>query len=1052
MSKKPDEGVLLENLGKIAYTLDKEYANRLEQDYRCAPFEGINCPPDKDSPLVSYSANIRGVKIRRWVFDKNEKIGDCFKNAMSTFADGDHTIALMVTRTHEATSMDFIVKNVGQGRNEDSGKNQALLKATLQGNFPGSEVEDIESSDTETKVGEIIDKYNHISILMNSPSEYSKDYITQGLDKLLDGVVPESNEEGYTVVFLAESISMASIREILTGYEQLATAIHPFLSYQFNEGTSEDSTQSESETLSNFSSVSNTISKTHSVNFGINAGTSNSSAAGWLTSLKNIFNAATSAISGGLSAGYGYSWGTAKTETTGESQASTKGSSISFGKTEGATYTYQSYTVSNLLNRLENVMKGITESQATGLWKYATYILAEDSATCTSVASYLRGITQGKESHLESSAIQTWCYEGGGSDGCEFSKIKDYVRHFCHPIFVTEDGGGQPIAVTPTNYVATDKLSNVMIFPRKSMQGLPVLEGVSFGRDPHGIESITEDFEIGFCYHMFTPSKNRLVKLSRDSLTSHTFVTGSTGSGKSNTIYRLLEGLGQKDVGLEQKDVSFLVVEPAKGEYKEVLGGLPGVSVYGTNPGLTPLLRINPFSFPHGKEEPSKNIHILEHLDRLIEIFNVCWPMYAAMPAVLKEAVEKSYEDCGWNLTESTNPYGDNLYPTFADVTRNIRTIIDSSEYDAENKGAYKGALVTRLKSLTNGINGLIFTTEEISAQELFDRKVIVDLSRVGSTETKSLIMGLLVLKLQEHRMTEGKINSPLCHVTVLEEAHNLLKRTSTEQSQDSGNLLGKSVEMLANAIAEMRTYGEGFIIADQSPGLLDLSVIRNTNTKIIMRLPDQDDRELVGRAANLNDDQITELARLPVGVAAVYQNNWIEPVLCQVERYENEKKFEYQRQDGEEKSGAPEMQQRLELARLLCNAGDEMQLKEQIENELKGSCFNGSLHVAIRQYMAQGKKPDYDKLSFIVAQLLPEFSKTLRNSAVRNPHDIHIWRDDVQKHIEKELRECGFQIQEQTALRNSILQCILQNYVHAELNRPGLIGELNPKQGKVGG
>lgn len=1029
MSKKPDEEVLLENLGKIAYTLDKEYANRLEQDYRCAPFEGINCPPDKESPLVSYSANIRGVKIRRWVFDKNEKIGDCFKNAMSTFADGDHTIALMVTRTHEATSMDFIVKNVGQGRNEDSGKNQALLKATLQGNFPGSEVEDIESDTTETKVGEIIDKYNHISILMNSPSEYSKDYITQGLDKLLDGVVPESNEEGYTVVFLAESISMASIREILTGYEQLATAIHPFLSYQFNEGTSEDSTQSESETLSNFSSVSNTISKTHSVNFGINAGTSNSSAAGWLASLKNIFNAATSAISGGLSAGYGYSWGTAKTDTTGESQASTKGSSISFGKTEGATYTYQSYTVSNLLNRLENVMKGISESQATGLWKYATYILAEDSATCTSVASYLRGITQGKESHLESSAIQTWCYEGEGSDGCEFSKIKDYVRHFCHPIFVTEDGGGQPIAVTPTNYVATDKLSNVMIFPRKSMQGLPVLEGVSFGRDPHGIESITEDFEIGFCYHMFTPSKNRLVKLSRDSLTSHTFVTGSTGSGKSNTIYRLLEGLGQKGV-------NFLVVEPAKGEYKEVLGGLPGVSVYGTNPCLTPLLRINPFSFPHGKEVPSKNIHILEHLDRLIEIFNVCWPMYAAMPAVLKEAVEKSYEDCGWNLTESTNPYGDDLYPTFADVTRNIRTIIDSSEYDAENKGAYKGALVTRLKSLTNGINGLIFTTEEISAQELFDRKVIVDLSRVGSTETKSLIMGLLVLKLQEHRMTEGHINSPLRHVTVLEEAHNLLKRTSTEQSQDSGNLLGKSVEMLANAIAEMRTYGEGFIIADQAPGLLDLSVIRNTNTKIIMRLPDQDDRELVGRAANLNDDQITELARLPVGVAAVYQNNWIEPVLCQMERYENEKKVECI----PESTSSATTQARLNLARLLCNPTDEIKLKELIENS-KGSYLNGSSYVAAKQYIEQQDKPDYNKLSFIVSQLFPEFTKTLKNSAFRNPHDIHIWRDDLQESIEKEMKECAFE--NEITLRNSILQCILQNYVHGELNKPNLLEQL---------
>lgn len=1049
MSKKPDEEVLLENLGKIAYTLDKEYANRLEQDYRCAPFEGINCPPDKESPLVSYSANIRGVKIRRWVFDKNEKIGDCFKNAMSTFADGDHTIALMVTRTHEATSMDFIVKNVGQGRNEDSGKNQALLKATLQGNFPGSEVEDIESSDTETKVGEIIDKYNHISILMNSPSEYSKDYITQGLDKLLDGVVPESNKEGYTVVFLAESISMASIREILTGYEQLATAIHPFLSYQFNEGTSEDSTQSESETLSNFSSVSNTISKTHSVNFGINAGinrgSSKTKSPGWLFNVfRTIWNVASKTISEstslGLSAGYGYSWGTAKTDTTGESQASTKGSSISFGKTEGATYTYQSYTVSNLLNRLENVMKGITESQATGLWKYATYILAEDSATCTSVASYLRGITQGKESHLESSAIQTWCYEGEGSDGCEFSKIKDYVRHFCHPIFVTEDGGGQPIAVTPTNYVATDKLSNVMIFPRKSMQGLPVLEGVSFGRDPHGIESITEDFEIGFCYHMFTPSKNRLVKLSRDSLTSHTFVTGSTGSGKSNTIYRLLEGLGQKGVGLKQKDVNFLVVEPAKGEYKEVLGGLPDVSVYGTNPQLTPLLRINPFSFPHGTEKPSKNIHILEHLDRLIEIFNVCWPMYAAMPAVLKEAVEKSYEDCGWNLTESTNPYGDDLYPTFADVTRNIRTIIDSSEYDAENKGAYKGALVTRLKSLTNGINGLIFTTEEISAQELFDRKVIVDLSRVGSTETKSLIMGLLVLKLQEHRMTtEGHINSPLNHVTVLEEAHNLLKRTSTEQSQDSGNLLGKSVEMLANAIAEMRTYGEGFIIADQAPGLLDLSVIRNTNTKIIMRLPDQDDRELVGRAANLNDDQITELARLPVGVAAVYQNNWIEPVLCQVEKYTEKNEFTFTKREASVCEKTLTFGQRLEIARLLCE-GTKLQSLEEAQELTKDLVVSPSTKIQIIRFLLDPpSSPRYTRLAPLVSDLFPNVKQALKNTFEKTP-ECEEWTDAVDSEIQWILGEIEIK------LLRDIRQCIVTQFLHNELGKTELLEEWSLK------
>ena len=105
-----------------------------------------------------------------------------------------------------------------------------------------------------------------------------------------------------------------------------------------------------------------------------------------------------------------------------------------------------------------------------------------------------------------------------------------------------------------------------------------------------------------------------------------------------------------------------------------------------------------------------------------------------------------------------------------------------------------------------------IFCNDDIPNEDLFDKSVIVDLSRVGSTETKSLIMGLLVMKLNEYRMSSGKINSSLSHITVLEEAHNLLKRTSTEQSSEGANLLGKSVELLANSIAEMRTYGEGFV------------------------------------------------------------------------------------------------------------------------------------------------------------------------------------------------------------------------------------------------
>jgi hypothetical protein len=93
-----------------------------------------------------------------------------------------------------------------------------------------------------------------------------------------------------------------------------------------------------------------------------------------------------------------------------------------------------------------------------------------------------------------------------------------------------------------------------------------------------------------------------------------------------------------------------------------------------------------------------------------------------------------------------------------------------------------------------------------LPVQLLFDQNVIVDLSRVGSSEKKSQIMGILVIRLSEYRMSNANgMNQPLKHVTVLEEAHNILKRTSTEQQSESSNVLGEFVEMLSNAIAEKK-------------------------------------------------------------------------------------------------------------------------------------------------------------------------------------------------------------------------------------------------------
>ena len=868
--------------------------------------------------------NIRYLNITKWVTDKRENSLEKLVNVYEVLSNERCNIALVFHRTENDTKVYLAVINTENANDNVNVENykKRLLEA-IKGNFPGSTVKE------EIGRGRIPclnnQKSYSVATVSNLPAAKSEKFISQTIEKLIDGIIPEGPSQDYTLILLASPIQDVENRKLRLS--ELYSALAPFekwqTSYTFTEsdattsmatfgvnvGASAGIQHGQNQAVNQSSGTTQSRGDSTTDSSGQTDGTNSSHTSG---SNKGSSDTAGGGVSFIGHAEYSHSWnrGASVSDTVGKNVAKTVGKAVTktagraisktlgktagvsravnfgsniganfarasnvtatVGKNEGINQFFMNHNIHHALSVLDNQMKRFEKGTALGMWEFAAYVLSEDQNIANNVAHTYLALTQGEESYMSKSSVNLWRGDMGDSSG-DTQEIVHYLRDLRHPIFalnpnILENDSTYyvyPSLVTPTVPLSGQELAYSLNFPQKSIPGLPIIECTEFGRNivSYDLNDETEQkIRLGNIFHM-NREERVSVDLSLNSLTSHSFITGSTGSGKSNTIYQLLSEA-------RENNVKFLVVEPAKGEYKHVFGQEKDVAVYGTNPKLTPLLRLNPFSF-------SKEIHILEHLDRLIEIFNVCWPMYAAMPAVLKKAVEKSYIDCGWDLIQSRNSYG-TIYPTFGDVAENIKEIIDSSEYDSENKGAYKGSLLTRIESLTNGINGIIFSQDELSEQQLFDSNVIIDLSRVGSSESKSLIMGILVLKLQEYRMSQAEMNSPLRHLTVLEEAHNLLKRTSTEQSSESSNLLGKSVEMLANAIAEMRTYGEGFIIADQAPGLLDLSVIRNTNTKIIMRLPDFSDRELVGRSANLNDDQILELAKLPKGVAAVYQNEWL--------------------------------------------------------------------------------------------------------------------------------------------------------------------------------
>jgi hypothetical protein len=753
-----------------------------------------------------------------------------------------------------------------------------ILETGIQGNLPGTELEEIrKAADVKKKIASMLGKgfdTQCISSISSSIDDLRDGDFCYGIDNIINSM----GENSFTILIIADSVSKDQIVNMRFGYEELSTQLSAFLnsSITVQKSESESHSTSSSESMSKSIAHSITLTESHTESSGWSANESSRKA-----SDKAMALASSTLIPGG---GYMYSvlkgsgsnstsGGMQEGKTQGETKGRVQGYSSQEGTSEGQTssygqsvqYSVQNKTVKNLYEKVEKALNSINECDNYGMFSCCTYILSNNPATNKIISGHYQSMLRTAGKSANTYGINTWT-----QDNC-VEHIRKYLCKFMHPQFRYESR-----IIEPSVPISGRQLVLHTAFPHKAVPGLPVIEYASFGRNVvrHGALSNDRIAKIGKIYHLGKTENENPVYLDMQSLASHTFITGTNGSGKTNTVYKIIEEI-------YKNKVKFLVIEPAKGEYKNAFGHYKDVHVYGTNPHKTPLLKINPFKF-------NDEIHVLEHIDKLIEVFNACWPMYAAMPAVLKAAVENSYISCGWNIKTSECEGEHRIFPTIHDVLKELTRELDSSAFSGEVKGNYVGALTTRLESLCKGLFGLIFSGEDIGDEKLFEENVIIDLSRAFSTETKSILMGLLILRLQEHRMRTAGMNSALRHVTILEEAHHLLRRTSSQQSQDGANVLGKSVEMIANSIAEMRTYGEGFIVLDQSPGLLDMSVIRNTNTKILLRLPDMGDRELVGRSMGLWDCQIAEIPHLKKGVCVIYQNDWLEAVLCHIDKSEN--------------------------------------------------------------------------------------------------------------------------------------------------------------------
>ncbi|MFX1355110.1 MAG: ATP-binding protein, partial [Promethearchaeota archaeon] len=362
-------------------------------------------------------------------------------------------------------------------------------------------------------------------------------------------------------------------------------------------------------------------------------------------------------------------------------------------------------------------------------------------------------------------------------------------------------------------------------------------------------------------------------------LNRHALVAGTTGSGKTTTCLGLL-------LQLWGKGIPFLVIEPAKAEYRSLLDALgDDLLIFTLGDESASPFRLNPLEILTG-------VRVETHLSAVAAAINAAIPTFGVLPTLIEQALERLYLDKGWDLVDRARSDEQRLYPTLGELYHEIIQVAEERGYSDRTMQDVRGAAAGRIGSLLRGSKGRTLNTlRTIPMDELIGRPVILELQSL-TDEEKALVMMFLLTMIYEYCQVHRE-SARLQHVTVVEEAHRVmtavLHRADRETTSD---VRAEAVGLFTSLLSEMRAYGEGLIIAEQIPVRLAQDALKNTNIKIVHRLPGEDDRNAIGATMRMDDRQREHVAGLTPsrGEAAFFADGLEKPTFIEVPNVRRER------------------------------------------------------------------------------------------------------------------------------------------------------------------
>lgn len=843
--------------------------------------------------------NIDFVKINHISYDRNKDETDInlvdFEQILSAISSKSGKFVYIIESSQNG--VDFYL-----GTQKES---KEFLNDTFQGVYSGS----LTSTNNKPKFDEN-SKFSKAMLGIPSLKRGSDKKYNQSLEKILFPMQGKS----FRIVIVAESYNNSTIKEIISNYQNFGNELHKFVKQSKNmqesqsKGTSYTKGESKSNTISDSLSSSESLSdKTLGNKIGTGAttiagigigvgvaitGAKLGAAAGSVVApgIGTLIGTAVGAGIGAIGA-IAFSKTKSETQSTSRTNSQTISSNENFGTNENSTKTLgitfdeinksAEYCEKLVDKYIERFQKGLNH----GMWNSSLYIQSDDESTLAELQHTLKSVYSGDETYFETLRFSENLSKNENIDIKNLPMLY-FENSIIHPIHSSFTGFSSAIN--------TEELSILSALPNSDVDGISVSKISSFGLTQAKIDK-NEYIEIGKVLNK-KKATNQRFKLSLEGLNSHLFVSGITGGGKSNTIKGILEKL--QDKNSLDKAIPFLVIEPAKSEYKHLLKKIPNLQIF--RPGSKDdIFRLNPFVFEHSRK--NKSVTLTKHVDMLKTTFSSAFPMYGPMPYILEEAIHNIYKNKGWSFETEDHPYFTDLeeadydrksllFPNMEDLKEEVERVVDNAGYYQDLQNNIKAALKTRINNLTLGVKGKIFNSRHnFSSKLLFENPTIIELSNIVDDEEKAFLMGLILNKLYAYKEEQGSKNR-LSHITVIEEAHRLLPNISLDKSGEEASARAKAIETFTNILAEIRAYGEGIIIADQIASKLNRDVIKNTNIKIVHRTMDYEDKEIVGKAINLSDEQILDIAELKSGEAIVHNKDIHQAFMVKIDEFREEK------------------------------------------------------------------------------------------------------------------------------------------------------------------